>query len=59
MTVDVRIDWKENDTIESWDEMCDWVYDQFGNITLTSTANYAIFRFPNEQQALLFTLKWL
>lgn len=56
---DVRIDWKDGDTIESWDAMVDWVYDNFGNITIESTAEYAIFSFPNDEQAMLFTLKWL
>jgi len=59
MSVDVRIDWKEGDTIEYWDSMVDWVYENFGNITLTSTADHAVFRFKTEQEAMLFTLKWL
>lgn len=57
--IKVRVDWRDGDTIEKWDKMCEWVYDTFGNTPIESTAEYAIFSFAKEEDAIIFTLKWL
>ena len=56
----VRITWEPN---VDWDGICQWAVDQFGlpghRFEHQATGDYMDFLFFNEQDAILFTLKWV
>lgn len=57
--IDVFVEWKESQSVQHWDDMCDWVYDKFGEINLTSSFDGGVFTFKTEKQAVEFILRWL
>ena len=59
----VKLDWlKGRDSIPIWDEICIWAIEQYGmpgdKFTWHPTADYMIFDFVDERDAIYFMLRW-
>jgi hypothetical protein len=59
----VRIPWKRGDTISTWSETCAWAIEHFGlpgdQYECHANEDYMDFHFVKEQDAILFSLRWL
>ena len=58
----IIIPWRYGDTIESWDQMCIWVVEQFGlpgdRFSFRPSRNDMKFSFRSQQDAVFFALRW-
>ena len=59
----VTIPWRLGDTEQKWNETCAWAIEQFGlpgeKYVTHPTKDYMEFLFKNEQDAIMFSLRWL
>lgn len=62
MTYTVRIAWERNNEPTDWNETCAWALEQFGlpgdRFTTHPTEDYMDFVFKEEQDSILFALRW-
>ena len=58
----VTVPWRQGDTIESWDQTCAWVVEQFGlpgdRFMFNAGANDMDFCFRDSEDAVFFSLRW-
>lgn len=58
----ISIPWKRGDTVVDWDQTCIWAMEQFGlpggKYETHATEDHMDFYFYDEQDAILFELRW-
>lgn len=58
----IRIPWRINDNVDSWNQTCAWAVEQFGlpgdKFITHPTTDYMDFMFKHKEDALHFSLVW-